>query len=39
LLQNYSRTYHKLAVWRVPPKPKQGEFWKIYKLDVVSIPY
>jgi preprotein translocase subunit SecA len=37
-LQNYFRMYHKLAGMTGPAETEAGEFWKIYKLDVVTIP-
>ncbi|WP_064198608.1 MULTISPECIES: preprotein translocase subunit SecA [Emticicia] len=37
-LQNYFRMYHKLAGMTGTAETEAGEFWKIYKLDVVSIP-
>ena len=37
-LQNYFRMYHKLAGMTGTAETEAGEFWNIYKLDVVSIP-
>ncbi|MBL7691769.1 MAG: preprotein translocase subunit SecA [Flavipsychrobacter sp.] len=37
-LQNYFRMYHKLAGMTGTAETEAGEFWQIYKLDVVSIP-
>ncbi|WP_435357577.1 preprotein translocase subunit SecA [Emticicia sp. SJ17W-69] len=37
-LQNYFRMYHKLAGMTGTAETEAGEFWKIYKLDVVTIP-
>lgn len=37
-LQNFFRMYHKLAGMTGTAETEAGEFWKIYKLDVVSIP-
>lgn len=37
-LQNYFRMYHKLAGMTGTAETEAGEFWTIYKLDVVSIP-
>lgn len=37
-LQNYFRMYHKLAGMTGTAETEASEFWKIYKLDVVSIP-
>ena len=37
-LQNYFRMYHKLAGMTGTAETKAGEFWDIYKLDVVTIP-
>lgn len=37
-LQNYFRMYHKLAGMTGTASTEAGEFWKIYKLDVVTIP-
>ena len=37
-LQNYFRMYHKLAGMTGTAKTEAGEFWSIYKLDVVVIP-
>ena len=37
-LQNYFRMYHKLAGMTGTAKTEAGEFWDIYKLDVVVIP-
>jgi preprotein translocase subunit SecA len=37
-LQNYFRMYHKLSGMTGTAQTEAGEFWKIYKLDVVSIP-
>ncbi len=37
-LQNYFRMYHKLAGMTGTAETEAGEFWDIYKLDVVSIP-
>jgi preprotein translocase subunit SecA len=37
-LQNYFRMYHKLAGMTGTAETEAGEFWKIYKLDVVSVP-
>lgn len=37
-LQNYFRMYHKLAGMTGTAETEAAEFWKIYKLDVVSIP-
>ena len=37
-LQNYFRMYHKLAGMTGTAETEAGEFWNIYKLDVVTIP-
>lgn len=37
-LQNFFRMYHKLAGMTGTAETEAGEFWTIYKLDVVSIP-
>lgn len=37
-LQNFFRMYHKLAGMTGTAETEAGEFWSIYKLDVVSIP-
>ena len=37
-LQNYFRMYHKLAGMTGTAETEAGEFWTIYKLDVVSTP-
>ncbi|SKA07334.1 protein translocase subunit secA [Chitinophaga eiseniae] len=37
-LQNYFRMYHKLAGMTGTASTEAGEFWEIYKLDVVTIP-
>ena len=37
-LQNYFRMYHKLAGMTGTASTEAGEFWDIYKLDVVEIP-
>lgn len=37
-LQNYFRMYHKLCGMTGTAQTEAGEFWTIYKLDVVSIP-
>ncbi|MBR6494296.1 MAG: preprotein translocase subunit SecA, partial [Prevotella sp.] len=37
-LQNYFRMYHKLAGMTGTTITEAGEFWDIYKLDVVEIP-
>jgi len=37
-LQNYFRMYHKLAGMTGTASTEAGEFWSIYKLDVVEIP-
>ena len=37
-LQNYFRMYHKLAGMTGTAETEAGEFWSIYKLDVVTIP-
>ncbi len=37
-LQNYFRMYDKLAGMTGTAETEAGEFWDIYKLDVVSIP-
>lgn len=37
-LQNYFRMYHKLAGMTGTASTESGEFWNIYKLDVVEIP-
>ena len=37
-LQNYFRMYHKLAGMTGTAITEAGEFWDIYKLDVVEIP-
>jgi preprotein translocase subunit SecA len=37
-LQNYFRMYHKLAGMTGTAVTEAGEFWDIYKLDVVTIP-
>jgi len=37
-LQNFFRMYHKLAGMTGTAETEAGEFWQIYKLDVVVIP-
>jgi len=37
-LQNFFRMYHKLAGMTGTAETESGEFWEIYKLDVVVIP-
>ncbi|MBL7700813.1 MAG: preprotein translocase subunit SecA [Ferruginibacter sp.] len=37
-LQNYFRMYHKLCGMTGTAETEAGEFWSIYKLDVVTIP-
>jgi len=37
-LQNYFRMYHKLAGMTGTAETEAGEFWEIYKLDVIVIP-
>ena len=37
-LQNFFRMYHKLAGMTGTAETEAGEFWQIYKLDVVTIP-
>ena len=37
-LQNYFRMYHKLSGMTGTASTESGEFWDIYKLDVVEIP-
>ena len=37
-LQNYFRMYHKLTGMTGTAVTEAGEFWEIYKLDVVEIP-
>ena len=37
-LQNYFRMYHKLSGMTGTAITEAGEFWEIYKLDVVEIP-
>jgi preprotein translocase subunit SecA len=37
-LQNYFRMYHKLCGMTGTAVTEAGEFWQIYKLDVVEIP-
>lgn len=37
-LQNYFRMYHKLCGMTGTAETEAGEFWEIYKLDVVVIP-
>jgi len=37
-LQNYFRLYRKIAGMTGTAMTEAGEFWKIYKLDVVAIP-
>lgn len=37
-LQNYFRMYHKLAGMTGTAETEAGEFWDIYKLDVVTVP-
>ena len=37
-LQNYFRMYHKLPGMTGTAETEAGEFWDIYKLDVVTIP-
>ena len=37
-LQNYFRMYHKLSGMTGTASTEAGEFWNIYKLDVVEIP-
>ncbi|MBI5399332.1 preprotein translocase subunit SecA [Candidatus Saganbacteria bacterium] len=36
--QNYFRLYNKLAGMTGTAKTEEGEFWKIYKLEVMTIP-
>src|SRR5204862_3816474 len=37
-LQNYFRMFHKLSGMTGTAETEAGEFWQIYKLDVVVIP-
>ncbi|MGL1887495.1 MAG: preprotein translocase subunit SecA [Reichenbachiella sp.] len=37
-LQNYFRMYHKLAGMTGTAETEAGEFWEIYKIDVIVIP-
>ncbi len=37
-LQNYFRMYHKLSGMTGTAETEAGEFWDIYKLDVITIP-
>ena len=37
-LQNYFRMYHKLSGMTGTAETEAGEFWDIYRLDVVTIP-
>lgn len=37
-LQNYFRMYHKLSGMTGTAETEAGEFWEIYKIDVVTIP-
>jgi preprotein translocase subunit SecA len=37
-LQNYFRMYHKLSGMTGTAETEAGEFWEIYKLDVIVIP-
>ncbi len=37
-LQNYFRMYHKLSGMTGTAVTEAGEFWEIYKLDVIEIP-
>jgi len=37
-LQNYFRMYHKLAGMTGTAVTEAGEFWDVYKLEIVSIP-
>jgi preprotein translocase subunit SecA len=37
-LQNYFRMFHKLSGMTGTAETEAGEFWEIYKLDVVTIP-
>ncbi len=37
-LQNYFRMYHKLCGMTGTAETEAGEFWEIYKLDVMTIP-
>jgi len=37
-LQNFFRMYHKLSGMTGTAETEEGEFWEIYKLDVVVIP-
>lgn len=37
-LQNYFRMYHKLCGMTGTATTEAGEFWQIYKLDVVEVP-
>ncbi|UXP33123.1 preprotein translocase subunit SecA [Reichenbachiella agarivorans] len=37
-LQNYFRMYHKLAGMTGTAETEAGEFWEIYKMDVIVIP-
>ena len=37
-LQNFFRMYHKLAGMTGTAETEEGEFWEIYKLEVVVIP-
>lgn len=37
-LQNYFRMYHKLSGMTGTAETEAGEFWNIYKLDVIVIP-
>ena len=36
--QNYFRLFHKLAGMTGTAKTEEGEFWKIYKLEVLVVP-
>ncbi|MCB0737607.1 MAG: SEC-C domain-containing protein, partial [Bacteroidetes bacterium] len=37
-LQNFFRMYHKLSGMTGTAETEAGEFWEIYKLDVITIP-
>ncbi len=37
-LQNYFRMYHKLCGMTGTAETEAGEFWSIYKLDVIKVP-
>ena len=37
-LQNYFRMYHKLAGMTGTAETEAGEFWDVYKLEIVTIP-